>query len=389
MVWFWALVAPTLVLAATSLRGERRKLAWARRTLATAEQAEWHWPPATVIVPVKGPEDGLAANLAALAALDYPDFELIVATREPGDLPEGVAPPRARIVVAGPCPDGTGEKVHNLLAAIQRARPATEVYAFADSDIAVNRGWLRSLVSALAMPDAAASTGYRWHLPPQGGFWALLRSVWDSAALGMFRPGGAAFAWGGSMAVRKRDFEHLNIAAHWRDAVSDDYVLTAAIHAAQKKIAFAPGALSADRSAITGRALLEWVRRQLILTRVHRPGMWAIALAAHILYCASMAACAASAVAGYHPALAALGAQMAAGMWKGRNRGRLAALALDESSDWWRRYGWVHTWWTPLATWLWLYALVASAGSRRILWRGRIYTLQPDSHSPVRDIQCR
>ena len=37
-----------------------------------------------MIVPVKGQDEGLRENLAALAALDYPDYELIVVARPVG-----------------------------------------------------------------------------------------------------------------------------------------------------------------------------------------------------------------------------------------------------------------------------------------------------------------
>lgn len=382
MVWFWALVAPALLMAAAALAGERRKLCWVRETLQDLGREERYWPPATVIVPVKGPEEGLAQNLAALADLDYPDYELLIAVRAPEDLPAGVRPGRSRIVVAGTGPPDTGEKVHNLLAAVRSARPESQILAFADSDAHANRNWLRALAAALDTPEAAASTGYRWHTPPGGGFWPLMRSVWDGVALGMMRPGGAAFAWGGAMAIRRADFDRLRIAQCWRGAVSDDYALTSAVQDARKRIAFAPGALSADSSTITGRAFLAWSRRQLVLTRVFRPKLWAITLAAHILYCASMAACALALIRGYWPALPALGFQLAAGMWKGRNRNRLAVLAVEGAARWSRRYGWVHTWWTPLATWVWLYVLVASAKGRRIRWRGRDYVLRPAPPRP-------
>ena len=44
---------------------------------------------ATVIVPVKGEDAGLAENLEALAELDYPDYELFVVARAEEDIPEG------------------------------------------------------------------------------------------------------------------------------------------------------------------------------------------------------------------------------------------------------------------------------------------------------------
>ena len=89
--------APSLLLAALSLRGERKRAEYVARRLA--ERTE-DLPPATVIVPVKGYDEGLRENLEALATLDYPDYELIVTAHSAGDIPPGVLPARVRVVLA-------------------------------------------------------------------------------------------------------------------------------------------------------------------------------------------------------------------------------------------------------------------------------------------------
>ena len=73
---------------------------------------------------------------------------------------------------------------------------------------------------------------------------------------------------------------------------------------------------------------------------------------------------------------AALAGQLALGMIKGRNRAAIARTYFPEDDEWFRRNGWVYTWAVPLTTWLWLYAFLASAASRRIVWRGREYQLR-------------
>src|SRR5207302_3870653 len=88
--WYWLFVGPAIVLAFLSLRGERKRADYVAARLA-APPGE-HLPPATVIVPVKGEDDGLRENLAALASLDYPDYELIVAAHSAADIPGGVLP---------------------------------------------------------------------------------------------------------------------------------------------------------------------------------------------------------------------------------------------------------------------------------------------------------
>jgi len=57
---YWFFVAPSLLLAAVSLRGERKRADYVARRLA--ERTE-DLPPATVIVPVKGYDEGLRENV--------------------------------------------------------------------------------------------------------------------------------------------------------------------------------------------------------------------------------------------------------------------------------------------------------------------------------------
>ena len=97
VVLYWFLTGPALLLAALSLRGERKRAAYVARRLAERPQ---DLPPATVIVPVKGSDEGLRENLEALAALDYPDYELIVTAHSAGDIPSGVLPARVKVVLA-------------------------------------------------------------------------------------------------------------------------------------------------------------------------------------------------------------------------------------------------------------------------------------------------
>src|SRR5438105_11028873 len=113
MFWFWFFAAPTVLLALLSLRGDRARAEYVDRRLRPADGP---LPPATVIVPVKGYDEGLRENLAALASLDYPDYELIVTAHSAADIPRGVLPARAKIVLAHGDAVDTSEKIQNLLA---------------------------------------------------------------------------------------------------------------------------------------------------------------------------------------------------------------------------------------------------------------------------------
>jgi cellulose synthase/poly-beta-1,6-N-acetylglucosamine synthase-like glycosyltransferase len=334
------------------------------------------FPPVTVIVPVKGYDEGLRENLAALAELDYPDYELLVAARNADDIPPGVLPNRAKIVLSHGEDSETAEKIRNLHTAVRTARKRTEVFAFADSDGRVNPGWLRALVMPLEEEGVGASTGYRWFTPVPPDFWSLMRGVWDAVAAGMLGPGENRFAWGGAMAIRKETFFEVRVPDAWEGAVSDDYALSQAVRAAGLRIVYAPGALVPCFDHTTAARLFGWVRRQMTITRVYEPALWWPALVAHVIYCAAMGGAIAASIAGDRLAEWVLLAQLSPGMLKGLNRAVLAKASMTEQEAWFKRHMWVHAIWVPLGTWLWLIALVSSAFGKTIEWRGRRYELK-------------
>jgi len=382
--WFWFFAGPALALAFLSLRGERKRAAYVAGELAATPPADMDrdLPPATVIVPVKGNDPGLRENLAALAAQEYPDYELIVVAHCAADIPPGVLPARARVVLAHAREPSTAEKVLNLRTAVRFARRDSLVLAFADSDGRVSRTWLRALAAPLAGARVGAATGYRWFAPEPPDFWSLMRSVWDAVVGGTFGPGANAFAWGGSMAIRSETFQAIHVSDFWRGTVSDDFALSDAVRRAGLRIVFAPGAMAVSTDRIGGRAFLAWARRQLTVTRVYRPRLWWTALAAHIFYCGGMAAAVIASIQGSRGAEWVLLAQLSPGMLKGANRATLAKAELPECKAWFDRHAWVHAFWVPLATWIWLIVLLASACGNRIEWRGNRYRLRT-VHPPV------
>ena len=374
MFWYWFFVAPALLLAFLSLRGERKRAAYVERRLAEIPE---QFPPASVIVPVKGADQGLRENLAALATLDYPNYELLLAAQTAADIPPGVLPARVKIVLAQESDDPeTGEKVQNLFAAVRAARKRTQILVFADSDGRPGKRWLRALAAPLSEEGVGASTGFRWFTPVPPGFWSLLRSVWDAVSAGLLGPGDNPFAWGGAMAVRKEVFFEARVPEYWKGAVTDDCELSRAIHDAHLTIAYAPGALTPCFDDATAAGFLSWARRQLTIIRIYRPRLWWTALAAHVFYCGGMAASAIASIGGSRLAEWALIAQLSPGMLKALNRAILARAAMPEQDAWFRRHSWVHAIWTPLGSWIWLGALAASACGNSIRWRGRCYDLK-------------
>ena len=362
-------MGPALVLSIVALRGERKRARFVAERLEPDPSAQL--PPATAIVPVKGPAEGLRENLAALAAQEYPDYELIVSARTATDIPPGVLPGGVVVALGGATSAAASERVQNLVAGVRASRKRSAIFAFAGADGRVSAGWLRALAAPLAETGVGASTGYRWFAPEPPDFWSLMRSVWNAPIGGLLGPGSSPFVWGGSMAIRKETFFELRIPDRWARAVSDDGELNRAIRGAGRTIAFAPGAVVASTGRTTAGEFLSWAKRQMALTRVYFPRLWWGALAAHFFYCGGMAAAIVASVRGSRGAEWALVAQLGLGMLKGVNRATLARAELPNLDAWFKRHGWVHAVWVPLGTWVWLGILISSAFTRRMQWRGR------------------
>ena len=195
-------------------------------------------------------------------SLDYPDYELLVAARSAADIPPGVLPRRARVVLAhGGIPDQReGPEPSSGRARHPPAKP----------DLRLRRFRGRVTRALAARPGRAARRAGRGSLHrlslvppgrPRSG--ALMRSVWDAVVrrpAGARRqsasPGAAPWPFAGRRSSRIGVFDH------WKNAVSDDYTLSAAMHAAG----------SADRLCARRAGALLRADRRARLLRAGRAG---------------------------------------------------------------------------------------------------------------------
>lgn len=384
---FALLAAATGLHGVGGLRAGRRQLEAVRESVARPVAP--FTPPCTLILPVKGLEEGLLDNLRSVCAQDYPDLEILVVARDADDPAVDAIRPllgaRAKLVIAGPGPAHTGEKIGNLLAAIAAARPESEVLAFADSDGRLGPGWLRALVAPLADPKVGAATGFRWYFPERAGAWSIVRSVWNSTVAGNFGGARAPFAWGGATALRRTTFAQAQVGERWIGSVSDDLSLTGAVRATGAEIAFSPGAMVASVGECGAREFFGWAVRQLMITRVYAPSVWlrGLRVHGHALYCAAMLFGALAACRGAGWALPLLLAALAPSIGRGLLRARAARLLFPDHQAWLARHGWSYSLLIPLVQWVWLAVWARSAFGRRIRWRDRTYDLYGPTRTEV------
>jgi cellulose synthase/poly-beta-1,6-N-acetylglucosamine synthase-like glycosyltransferase len=398
MLFFYLLAALVIWQSAVSLRGGVRYLLFFRRELEAPRSL--YMPSASVFVPCRGMDKGLRWNLSALFRQHYPNYELVFVSDRADDEGleiarqlarefEGESVARTRFVVAGRATD-SGQKVHNLRAAVAEGHASSEVFVFVDTDARPRPDWLRSLVAPLSDVGVGAATGYRWFLPVRGGLATYLRSVWNaSIASALGENTRRNFCWGGSTAIRRETFERLDVAERWRGTVSDDYALTRVLQTAGLPIRFVPACLTATLEDCTFGELMEFSTRQLKITRVYAPHLWAIVLVSNLLFVAvffgGLALAGALAATGrpFVWPLALVSVIFLLGLWKAFFRLRAAALVLEEHHGRMRSGVWAHLLLWPVTAAVFLYNALAAARSRRIVWRGIGYELKSPTETEI------
>lgn len=397
-MWVFYLFAGLVVwLGVDSLRGGFRYLAFVRREMA--KELPHFTPFASVIAPVRGLDQGLRDNLRALFEQDYPAYEIVFVTDSEDDpslaLVEEVRAPfaeagvKSRVIVAGAA-TGSGQKVHNLRAAVAVINPSSRVLVFVDSDARPHASWLRALVAPLSDETLGATTGYRWFVPVKGGFASHLRSCWNaSIASALGERADKNFCWGGSTAIRLETFRRLDMQEKWRGALSDDFALMRALREARLPIRFVPACLTPSFEDCSMGELIEFTTRQLKITRVYAPHFWKAVLVGSLLFVAVFfggIALVAIRVAHGLSTLTPLIFVMlifALGAAKAYVRWRAVALPLADYRPQLRRNLLAQLLLWPIASALYLYNAVAAALSRRIRWRGISYELKSPTETVI------
>lgn len=263
-------LAVSLAVAGVQLAAAARLL-WRSRRPAKRDNA----PSACVIVPFKGRT--YPDNIKAFLSQEYPgplSWRFVVADERD---PIVSMLPREHLVVSGAVPEKASEKCLNLLAGVAASGDA-ELLLFADADVKVGPHWARHLASALL--DSGATIATAALLPAHEGGPSLLRAAWLAAGLSWFEPLGIGV--GQSLALRRRDFETLDVARLWSRAVSDDLSLSNAVRAAGGRSVLVPVAAPEGRGGSWSQSVAQFTK-WMTLFRYEMPHVWWPGLAAVLI----------------------------------------------------------------------------------------------------------
>ena len=386
---FYILVLLQILLGLYSLWDGLLWLGMVRKRLAS--HSGFYAPVAALICPCKGNEPGLEENLAALTRFEYANYEIyfsLATSLDPAlKIIERVKASSVRpvhIVIAGP-PEECGEKVNNLRRAVEELPDKFEVLVFTDSDVRLPHGWLAKLVAPLEDPRIGATTGYRWFIPSgeigKGGLASAFASAWNGAIATLLGRPRETFCWGGGTAIRRKTFDEVNVLEEWKGAVSDDFAMTYALEQAGKPALFCPECLAATAHPWTGKSLLEFTNRQMIITRVYSQRRWLLGAIAHGGYALTL----------IYAGFVILLTMISGDPWMqlvlltlaipllATLKGGLRTIAVTELLPEWkgalREWAWVWTALAPFVSFLFAWNFIASVATRRIRWRGIRYEL--------------
>jgi len=246
-------------------------------------RSDWR-PRVVVFCPCRGVDEGFRENIDSILAQDYPHLRVVFIVDSAADPAMRVLSElKATVLVAGEATD-RGQKVHNLIHAVEHASGDAEVFVFCDADARYPREWILRLLAPLERQDVAVSTGYRWYVAEPGNVPGLVRSVWNASVVTALGSHGRNFAWGGSTALRRDAFERMEVRKAWDGALSDDYGVTRAARRAAGRVVFVPECLIPSYGKCTWGEMLEFTTRQIVIARVYDPGTWRTAFVSQSIF---------------------------------------------------------------------------------------------------------
>ena len=364
-------------------------LAYVRRRLRT--DPGFYAPRTAVLCPCRGMEPGLERNLVSLCEFNHQNFEVFFILASENDpayslVKRFAASSRVKVtvVIAGQ-PATSSEKVNNLRVCIEQLPPDFEVLVFVDSDGRPGKTWLHHMVAPLSDSRIGATTTMRWFIPNTNAFPNALLAAWNASVVTMLGGHAKNFCWGGGTAIRRSLFEQIGMLDTWQNSFSDDYSLTIAIERTGRQIVFLPECLTPSYVQTDFPSLLEFTNRQIKITRIYRPRMWATAFATHFLFCFTL-------ILGLVVALnltiesrpsSQVVTLLVLPLLLAAFRGALRVIGATEAVPSVRAeimaQSWIYILVTFLVPFLYLFNFSASLFGRRITWRGIQYEIvSPD-----------
>jgi cellulose synthase/poly-beta-1,6-N-acetylglucosamine synthase-like glycosyltransferase len=242
-------------------------------------------PSAVVILCLRGGDPFLAKCIEGLVTQDYPRFRVCFFIDHEQD--PSVATLRSALaqhtfnnydvkMLSNPLAT-CSLKCSCLIQAINALDDSVKFVALLDADTIPHRTWLRELATALVPDEVGAATGNRWYMPEQYTTGAMIRYLWNAAAVVQMYF--YQIAWGGTLAIKMDSIKRANLLDRWRKSLCEDTMLRQQLASIGQQVSFVPSLMMVNREDCTLGSFVDWVQRQLLTARLYHP-LW-IAVVGH------------------------------------------------------------------------------------------------------------
>ncbi len=227
---------------------------WAARTLikrgrkphdASADAAMKHFPPVSILKPLRGIDDNLFDNLASFCTQDYPEYEILFCLQDHNDPAYKVAkkiqdkyPGKNISLVVEKCTAGLNPKVNNLIPAYRKAR--YPYVLISDSNVMVDKNYLQEITRHTVDPGVGLVSNM---IRGVGG--RSIGAILENLHLNSFIIGSVSFldrflgmpcVIGKSMLMKKDDLEAIGGLAAFKDVLAEDFVIGREMQHSGKKV---------------------------------------------------------------------------------------------------------------------------------------------------------
>lgn len=217
-----------------------------------------------VILPVKGLDYQLEKNVLSIQNQEYENFDLlaVVDSKEDSSL-RVIKSLSVNYLIASENCNACSGKVRAISSAINEFKEY-EIYVVADSDIRVEKKWLKKLTLPLLDEHIGVSTTFPIFYPA-GGFWTKVKMFWGIVGQSMMESRLTRFVWGGSMAFRKSLLDEKS-KLEFSESISDDVSILRIVNRKGLRVAYVPEARPWIHSTDTFDEFVEWSNRQSALS---------------------------------------------------------------------------------------------------------------------------
>ncbi len=216
-------------------------------------------PKVLVIMPCKGKDIDLVANLKAAQGQSYANYRLVAVVDSKKDLAfKPINTTKTECIISDKKYGMGSGKVGAIATALKRYQ--ADVYVILDSDVLVGERWLELLIAPLADKSFGISTAFPV-FQPKAGFWSRVKHAWGYVGFGLMESERTRFGWGGSLAFKK-ELVNGKYFDYFADSISDDIAITNLCKKLSMRLAYVPQANPIVYTDDDFGRFMEWSTRQ-------------------------------------------------------------------------------------------------------------------------------